>query len=404
MADRRVVCVGGGITGVLSALALRRAGWDVTVLEGRHLGAGSSSRTAAGIRQQFSTPETVVGMRYAVRAYAAFAAEIGQAVHVRNGYLFLSDAPDAWAAARERVAMQRACGLAEVEALEGDALRARFPWVAEGILGGTFCPTDGFLLPHLVYQEGARLLRERGGVVVQHAEVTSAEAAGDRLTAVVTDKGTFGADLVVDCTNAWTRRVSRRLGGVELDVSPLKRYLWFLERSDALPADVFARMPLVISPGGVYCRPENSDHLLVGKAHDTPPEPDFTYDDQDRIDPAWSHQGGVDANPYVVWADLAGAIPAVGEFAGFVATTCGYYATTPDHNPYFGYDPLRRNLIHLVGFSGHGAMFGPFTAAVAAALAEAGRDLDALEVDEGRVSLAAFRIGREPAHAERLVI
>ena len=143
---------------------------------------------------------------------------------------------------------------------------------------------------------------------------------------------------------------------------------------------------------------------MAGKAHDTPPEPDFTYDDQDRIEPAWSHQGGVDAHPYGVWADLAAAIPAVGEFAGFAATTCGYYATTPDHNPYFGYDPLRRNLIHLVGFSGHGAMFGPFTAAVAAALAEAGRDLDALAVDEGRVSLAAFRIGRTPAHAERLVI
>ena len=79
MADRRAVCIGGGITGVLTARELRLAGWDVVVLEGRTVGAGSSSRTAAGIRQQFSTPDTVRGMRYAVRFYQAFG-ELSQAV------------------------------------------------------------------------------------------------------------------------------------------------------------------------------------------------------------------------------------------------------------------------------------------------------------------------------------
>ena len=71
--DRSAVCIGGGITGVLAARELLLAGWKVTVLEGRHVGAGSSSRTAAGIRQQFSTPETVRGMRYAVAFYRSFA-------------------------------------------------------------------------------------------------------------------------------------------------------------------------------------------------------------------------------------------------------------------------------------------------------------------------------------------
>ena len=63
---QRVVIIGAGITGALCAWRFQAAGWQVTVLEAQHIGAGSSSRTAAGIRQQFSTPETVLGMRYAV--------------------------------------------------------------------------------------------------------------------------------------------------------------------------------------------------------------------------------------------------------------------------------------------------------------------------------------------------
>src|SRR5687768_10233900 len=105
MADRSAVCIGGGITGVLTERQLLLAGWDVTVLEGRHVGAGSSSRTAAGIRQQFSTPGTVAGMRYAVAFYRAFQDEVEDHTSpiVQNGYLFLYDDPERWASARRVV-------------------------------------------------------------------------------------------------------------------------------------------------------------------------------------------------------------------------------------------------------------------------------------------------------------
>jgi glycine/D-amino acid oxidase-like deaminating enzyme len=407
MADRSAVCIGGGITGVLAARQLQLAGWRVTVLEGRHVGAGSSSRTAAGIRQQFSTPGTVVGMRYAVRFYEAFRAEVEDRTCpiVQNGYLFLYDDPARWASARSVVDMQHRVGLREVEALEGAALVERFPWVdRENLVGGTFCPTDGFLLPHLVYNEGARRVRELGGQVVQNAEVVGAEAEGQRLTRVRTPRGDFAADLFLDCTNAWTRRTAAVLGAEVLPVDPLKRYLWFLARDGSLSEDALAQMPLVVGPSGAYCRPENRATLLVGKSHAAQPEPDFTYDDQDRIEGPYAHTGGVDAAPYQAWAELAAAVPPIGEFAGFQATTCGYYGTTPDHNPFLGYDRQRTNLIRLVGFSGHGAMFGPFTALVAGALAEAGRDVERVDVDGVPVDVGAFRIGRDFADHEQMVI
>lgn len=404
--DRSAVCIGGGITGVLAARELLLAGWKVTVLEGRHVGAGSSSRTAAGIRQQFSTPETVRGMRYAVRFYRSFAEETEghECPIVQSGYLFLHDRPETWAEAKRIVEMQRACGL-EVDVLERAELVRRFPWASgEALVGGTFCATDGFLHPHLVYNDGARRVRELGGAVVQHAPITGTTGSGDRIRGVVTPKGTFEADLFLDCTNAWTKRTAEVLGAEALPVDPLKRYLWFLARDGSMSPDAFAAMPLVVGPTGVYCRPENPTTLLVGKKHDAPPEPDFTYEDQDVVESVMSHQGGADAWPYTAWAELAEALPPIGEFGGFTATTCGYYATTPDHNPFFGYDRVRRDLVRLVGFSGHGAMFGPFTARVARELAEAGHDLDAITLDGHRVELGAFRIGREYDRHEAMVI
>jgi glycine/D-amino acid oxidase-like deaminating enzyme len=301
--------------------------------------------------------------------------------------------------------MQREAGLSEVEALESAPLVKRFPWLnPEACVGGTFCPTDGFLFPAVIYGDGARRVRELGGEIVQGAKVIGARHRDGRIDSLETARGSYSGDLFFDCTNAWTRRTSEILGAEVLPVDPLKRYLWFLSRAGSLSPESFAGMPLVVSPSGVYCRPENADTLLVGWAHETPPEPEFSYEDQDKVEAVFSHTGGLDAAPIRAWVALSESIPAIGEFAGITATTSGYYGSTPDHNPFFGFDRAVPNLIHLVGFSGHGAMFGPFTARVARELAEAGRDVDAIVLDGAVVSLNAFRIGRAFGAIEAMVI
>ena len=257
----RAVVIGGGITGTLSSVALLDAGFEVVLLEARHIGAGSSSRTAAGIRQQFSTRETVIGMRYAVGMYRDWTLGPESPIH-QNGYLFLFSDDEAWSAARARVEQQRDWGLTEVEALGPGALPE---WV-DGAVGGTFCPTDGFLRPEVVYNDASALVRERGRLL-QNAAVTAAGHAGGRLSWVEARGERISGDVFLDCTNAWTRRVGPILGGVDLPVAALKRYLWFLERGEALSPETLLSMPLVISPSGAYCRPENAGSLMLGWKH-----------------------------------------------------------------------------------------------------------------------------------------
>ena len=407
----RAVVIGGGITGTLTGLALQRAGWRVTLLEQAHLGAGSSSRTAAGIRQQFTSAATVRGMRYATAWYGDWAATLpaGQRAIVPQGYLFLAETAAGWAETQARVAAQRALGLHDVEALDADSLRRAFPWLAEDrFTGGSFCPSDGFLHPNVVYAEAANQLVEAGGVLRLRAPVVAAEHHADgRLRAVATPEASFEADVFVDASNAWSPRLGALLGATALPIDPLRRVLWFLARdADAMDAATLRSMPLVVTPSGTYLRPENDDSVLLGHAHDAMPEPAFTMEDQDLVPPELYHAGQADGLAITAWMHAADAIPALGAFAGLTATTAGYYATTPDHVPFLDRDPQIDNLIRLVGFSGHGAMFGPFSAAVAASLAASvgGPRPASLALPTGEVGLEEFRIGRAFDAKERLVI
>ncbi len=405
------VIIGAGITGALAAHELLLRGVEVTILEARSKGSGSSSRSAACIRQQWSTPATVRAMRYAMRSYDRFLEEFGCSADViepvvHNGYLFLHKDGAAWAAARERVAMQQAHGLSDVEALEPGALAERFPRVDASILqGATFCPSDGFLRPDVVYMEGFRRVAELGGTLLQNWRVMSGlhDAAG-RLKAVVSDDGREAAgDVFINATNAWAPRLSQRLGGVELPIAPLKRYLYFVHRA-GVEASEMVDWPMTITPSRAYCRPENPDQLLAGWAHATDPKPEFDWSDQDLIEPPFFHKTGLDNFGFQLWMELAEAMPAIGEFGGIEATTAGFYAVTPDHNPILGFDPKQPALLHAAGFSGHGAMLGPFTAKAIAAMAIAERTLESVVVEDEEIDVRAMLVGREFGHAEGMVI
>jgi len=419
---KHVAIIGAGISGALIANRLLESGLQVTVLEAREKGAGSSSRSAACIRQQFSTPATVRAMMYSVRRYADFAElfrcprETGQ-VLVQNGYLFLYEKPDSddaddvrsarWQTAQRLVPMQKKNGLSDVELLSTEDLRERFPHIdTSDLIGASYCPSDGFLRPDIIYMEGFRRVEELGGELFQNEAVTGGvHDSRGQLIALRTDKNReVRADLFINATNAWGPRVSQLLKGSDLPISPMKRYLYFIERGEHIDADKFLNWPMTITPSRAYCRPENKSQLLAGWAHTAHPEPGFDWEDQDRIEPGYYHRSGLDNYGYQLWLELAEALSVVGEFSGLTATTAGFYATTPDHNPLLGFDPLQERLIHAVGFSGHGAMMGPFTAAVVHDLVMAGEQLSGILLDEHRVDLDDLRVDREFGTMEGMVI
>jgi sarcosine oxidase subunit beta len=431
-----VVLIGGGSTNALIAVRLAERGFRVTVLEKAKIGNGSSSRSAAGIRAQFSVEETVIGMQYSEWWYTQFheilrtPPERSQPVIKQNGYLFLYEDPEqaapawkqsirsaaaqAWQLAQANVAMQQKIGL-PVEILTSQEIHERWPHLEPGrLVGATWCPTDGFLFPQMIYAEGFRRAQELGARVLQDTEVIGATLRGGRLIALETIKGPIEADWFVNGTNAWAARLSRRIGGMPLPVSPLKRYHYFLKPDRPIMSqEQWYRLPMTIYGMGVgrgaHSRPEN-ELLMLAWAHETNPEPYFIDEDQDRIDPPFNHSNGIDNYGYAILEQVMLFAPRLAEAGGLIATASGFYGTTPDANPLIGIDTNLSNLVHAVGFSGHGLMHAPITAVLVEAIiagdVEDGRVCLPRPFERHTIDLSAFNAGRtfSPSKKEALVL
>jgi glycine/D-amino acid oxidase-like deaminating enzyme len=384
----RVALIGGGVTGALCAARLAARGFAVVLLEKAGIGNGSSSRSMAGIRAQFGVEETAIGMLFSQWWYTHFhellatPESLRQPVIQQNGYLFLYDAVDSddhWQRAQQTVAMQQRVGL-PVELLDPAEIGRRWPHLETGHLrGATWCPTDGFLYPPVIYGEGVRRAAELGARILQRTEVVGATRSADRLTAVSTTAGPLEVDWVVNCTNAWAPRVSALLGGMRLPISPVKRFLYHLDPGVTLPE----RLPMTIygmgRPLGAHTRPDGH-HLILAGMSQTPAEPDFTDEDQDRIPAAFDHRVGVDNFGFQLLAEMARYAPRFVDNGGLLATTSGFYGMTPDAVPLIGIDAEVRNLVHAAGFSGHGVMHAPISALLVEAIV-------AGDVSEGAVRL-----------------
>jgi glycine/D-amino acid oxidase-like deaminating enzyme len=432
----RVAIIGGGVTAALAAVRLAERGFSVVALEKARIGNGSSSRSNACIRAQFGVEETVVGMMYSEWWYTQFhdalktPPEQAQPVIEQNGYLFLYEDPDqagpswrrdvrdgartAWAQAQDRVAMQRRVGL-PVETLAPVEVSVRWAFIEpERLVGATWCPTDGFLHPHIIYGEGFRRARELGVDLRQGVEVIGARLRSGRIVSLETTDGEVKADWFVNATNAWAPRVSRRLGGMSLPIAPTKRYLYHLKVSRPIMAEEeFRRLPMTIygmGPGrGAHSRPDGPQ-LIVAWAHATAPEPDFSDEEQDRIEQGYSHEHGLENYGYAILAEMESFAPELANCGGLAATSCGYYGVTPDANPLIGFDAQQENLLHAAGFSGHGLMHAPITAALIEALL-AGDAHDGLvslpaPFEQHSIALAAFDPKRDfsAGHAESMVL
>jgi glycine/D-amino acid oxidase-like deaminating enzyme len=419
----RVAIIGGGVTGALSAARLAERGFQVTLLEKAAIGNGSSSRSMAGIRAQFGVGETVLGMLYSEWWYSHFhdllatPAEQRQPAIRQNGYLFLYDhptAPDAapqasqhWQHAQRTAAMQRDLGL-PVELLEPAAIAARWPHLAtERLIGATWCPTDGFLFPPVIYGEGVRRAAELGARILQRTAVLGAEQRGGRIVRLETSRGPLETDWVLNCTNAWAARTSAIVGGMSLPIVPIKRFLYHLDPGPAAitPADL-DRLPMTIygmgRPLGAHTRP-SGQHLILAGTSQSPPEPAFSDEDQDRVPPPFDHRHGIDNFGFQLLGDMALYAPSLVESGGLVATTCGYYGMTPDAVPLIGPDATLANLLHAAGFSGHGVMHAPISAllveAILAGDARDGRVRLPAPFEHHALDLAAFDPARDFARA-----
>ena len=389
MADRAdLVIVGAGtVGGWASVFAAAEGIGRVVVVERGLAGQGASSRAAGIVRAQGGTPATVALGRWSVGFYEGQHATYGTDSGFRRlGYLILAVTEDDERAGHERVSMQRANGLPVSWLDAGEAADTAVTLSPTGHRGGSFLAGDGAIDPprnvraySLAMQAAGVELRER--TAFTGLRTVPGPAGGSRVVAVDTDFGPIETERVV-LTGGPSLREVGRLAGIRIPAGAARHTVAVLE-----PAPVFAGgpLPMVFDIGaGLYWRQEEGG-LLFGWS-----DPNEEPGEARSID--WVYYDAMRAR----LADLVPTTRGLG-LRRVWAATIDY---TPDHLPILGPgldgDGRRIEGVSVASAGGHGMMWGPAVARVAADLAVHGRtevvDTTDLGLDrfdaEGRSRLA----------------
>ena len=344
-----VVVIGGGIMGTALCHELARRGVPVTLVESTQLCGGSSGRNAGGVRQQFSHPLNVALARRTVERMSRFADEFGVDIGLRQvGYLFLLSDPAVAAAMRETVAMQNRLGV-PTRWVEPDEITALVPGIdGDGLAGGAYCPTDGYLDPHSVVTGYADAARRAGATIRQFLGATGVEVSGGRARAVTLADGTrIPCGIVVNCAGAWAGEVAARYG----ERLPIRawRSQCFHVTGVTLPAG--CPMTIDFDRDKAYFHPDGPD-VVAGMDRITESEPAVELPfDWSACETLVEHL--VRRMPLFADARIAGG-------------WAGLLECTPDENPIVGWTGPE-NCYTAAGFSGHGLSLAPALAAEVAA-------------------------------------
>ena len=372
-----LVVVGGGTVGGWCSVFAREDGARrVVVLERGTVGCGASSRAAGIVRAQGGTRTAVELARFSIDFYEGQAERLGvDSGFVRRGYLILAVTPEEREAAQVRIEMQRAAGL-EVEWVEPeDAVRMNPTLAAEGYLGATYADVDGAIdAPRNVL--AYRLAMERAGVELrERTPVTGvrveAGPRGPRVTGVDTPEGPVAAERVV-MAGGPAQRALARLADVRVPVGPTRHTVAV---TAAHPSFADTSLPMAFELGaGLYWRQEE-DGLLFGVSNQADPPGEAREVDWDFLTRARERLGA-----------LVPAAAGLGLRKAWAATI----DYTADHLPVLGPgldaegEPIEG--LWIASAAGHGMMWGPGVARVAADLALRGetRVTDVSELGLGR--------------------
>jgi glycine/D-amino acid oxidase-like deaminating enzyme len=371
-----VVIVGGAIMGSFSAWALRRAGFagSITVVEkDPSYQRSSTALSAASIRTQFGTPANILMSLHGAQTFRAIKALFGDDVDIgfrEKGYLILGGV-DQVAERSAAAEMQRAHG-AEIEVLDPDALRARFPGISFDDVGvGTFgARHEGWFDAWSLLSAVRRAARQLGVNYVESA-VTAFETGDAKLTAVVLADGQrVACDFCVLAAGAWSGRLVAPLG-IELPIVPKKRTVFSFKTPFRL--DDF---PMLFDASGIWVRPEGEGY--IGGIQ---PRPENDADADGDFEP----QHELLEDPF--WPLLAARIPAMQALRLNRAWAGHYEVNTLDHNGVVGPHDELSNLIFATGFSGHGVMHAPAVGRGVAELITSGgyRSIDMSPLGWGRI-------------------
>ena len=256
-----VIVVGAGVQGASLAFHLTRRGASVLVLERESVAAGATGRSSGFVRMHYDL-ETDSRLAWASFPYFRGWQEMvgaGDCGFVRTGFMHVM--PEVLADnVRANVAMQQTIGI-DTRIVEPAEVARLVPGAVTDDIGlAAYEPQSGYADPSGTAAGFLAAARDGGARLVQGCRVSAVAVVGEAVVGVDTDRGRFGAPVVVDVAGAWAAGLAATVG-VDVPVEAWRHDTAYFGLPDGRRAD----FPIVIDEmNQVYFRPEGSDLMLVG--------------------------------------------------------------------------------------------------------------------------------------------
>jgi len=380
-----LVVVGAGTIGSwASVFATELGAGRVVVLERDLAGQGASSRAAGIVRAQGGTPETVALGRWSIDFYRSQRERYGTDSGFRElGYLILATNAVHEREARARVEMQRAAGLQDVRYVDAAEAAELNPTLdPSAFRGASYAPGDGYVDPPRNVRAYSLAMQRAGVDLRERTPFLGIKTGGNGAPIVVeTPDGSIATERVL-LTGGPKLRAVGDLVGARFLVGAVRHQVAVTEPHEAFDVD---RLPMVFENAlGLYWRLEEGG-LLFGMSN-----PDEAPGTAREVD--WLYLRKMERR-------MRRAVPVAREL-GIRKAWAATIEYCPDHLPIVGTVRTREG-DELPGVTvatavGHGMMWGPAVARIAADLAVEGAT-DVTDVSGWRMDRFDER-GRSPSY------
>ena len=339
------VVVGAGISGAATAYHLAKARTKTLLIERGEPASGGTGKSAAIIRQSYSTPLLVRLARASITMFANARVQLGKdAGFVQDGYCFVVSR-DMLEGAKKNVAMQKGLGIVN-EWSEGPGFPQHLPDInPEGIAGVVYEPHGGYADPVQATEAYVDAFKETGGEFRARTPVRRLLREGDRIIGVELDNGEVNAKHVVNAAGPWAKPLAES-AGLDLPMRSVREQdtVWQVPAGRAVP-----KTSVSMGVDACYYRPLGSGRFIIGRGFpkeysDVDPYNYKTSADQDFISD--------------VQTRVERRFPA---FAGMrlIEAYAALYDVTPDWYPFVGPRSGVAGYADFSGGSGHGFKIAP---------------------------------------------
>ncbi len=397
MQHARVVIIGGGVGGTSIAYHLTLAGWtDVVLVDRAELTSGSTFHSAGLVGQLRGSVTLTRMMMYGADLYRRLKDDTGTDPSWHEvGSIRLASSTARMEELERQLGWATTFGL-PMESISPGEAQERFPLMStDGVVGGVWLPTDGWLDPSGLANALAAGARQRGAQIRPHTRVVAISVdtgTSNRRTPRVTgvtvehrgEREEIAAEIVVNAGGMFAPEIGRMVG-VTVPLIPMAHQYLFTEPLEG----VHSGLPQLRDPDNlVYFREEVGGLCMGGYERDPAPwsldgvPPDFNgkllAPDLPRFEPIM--EGAIRRVPAMADARVSRIIN-------------GPEGFTPDNEFILGESEVRGFFV-AAGFSAHGiAGAGGIGRQMAAWITEGEPELDLWKMDIRRFG-AAYRSQR----------